>query len=72
MPRKNKAREVELKELAKDNEYELWESKYLIGRISKKDSKYEYVLNGNDSAKTSKDLDEAINELLLQYNLHTH
>ncbi|GKQ42874.1 hypothetical protein RD055328_07970 [Companilactobacillus sp. RD055328] len=72
MSKKNKPREVELKEIKKDIEYELWESKYLIGRITKNSDKYDYVLNGTDSLKSSKDLDKAINELILQYNLHNH
>lgn len=72
MSKKNKPKEVELKEVVVDTEYELWESKYLIGRINKKDDKFEYVLNGKETVKSTKQLDDAINELLMQYNLYTH
>lgn len=72
MSKKNKPKEVELKEIVADTEYELWESKYLIGRINKKDDKFEYVLNGKETVKNTKLLDDAINELLMQYNLYTH
>lgn len=72
MSKKNKVREINLTEKVKDTEYELWESKILIGRINKNESKYEYSLNGKETSKTAKDLDGAINELLMEYNLHTH
>lgn len=72
MSKKNKVREINLTEKVKDTEFELWESDFLIGRINKIDSKYEYSLNGKDTSKMTKDLDGAINELLLQYNLHAH
>ncbi|MGR3742032.1 DUF2969 family protein [Companilactobacillus sp. DQM5] len=72
MSKKNKPKEVELKEIKNDTNYELWESKYLIGRINKNDEKFEYQLNGKNATKSVKTLDEAINELLMQYNLHTH
>lgn len=72
MSKKNKVREINLTEKVKDTEFELWESDFLIGRINKIDSKYEYSLNGKDTSKMTKDLDGAINELLMQYNLHAH
>lgn len=72
MARKSKTTEVEIKEIKKDKEYELWAGKNFIGRVIGDDEKFDYVYNGKTSLKHSKNIDDAIHDLLMDYNLYNH
>ena len=63
-------REIEIKETKPDAEYEVWDGKVLVGRIFQDDQKYQISSNGKDTKKNAKNFDDAINELLMDYNLH--
>ncbi|WP_125769702.1 DUF2969 family protein [Companilactobacillus furfuricola] len=73
MARKNKPIEINLKDISDDPEtYELWDGKKYIGTIRKEGKRYLSFVESNDTPFKSVKLDDAINELLMQYNLHNH
>lgn len=73
MARKNKPIEINLKDISSDPEtYELWDGKKYIGTIRKEADRYLSFVDSKDTPFKSVKLDDAINELLMQYNLHNH
>ncbi|WP_099974614.1 MULTISPECIES: DUF2969 family protein [Lactobacillaceae] len=73
MARKDKSIEIDLKEISSDPEkYELWDQKKYIGSIVKEGDRYLSTIESGDTPFKTVKLDDAINELLMQYNLHNH
>ena len=73
MSSRKKAVEINLKDISSDPEtYELWDRKKYIGTIKKDGDRYLSFVESNDTPFKSVKLDDAINELLMQYNLHNH
>ncbi|KRK80733.1 DUF2969 family protein [Companilactobacillus nodensis] len=73
MSKSNKAIEINLKDISDDPEkYELWNGKKYIGTITKEGERYLSFVESTDTPFKSVKLDDAINELLMQYNLHNH
>ncbi|WP_334328904.1 DUF2969 family protein [Companilactobacillus sp. HBUAS59699] len=73
MSKSKKAVEINLKDISDDPEkYELWDGKKYIGTITKEGDRYLSFVESTDTPFKSVKLDDAINELLMQYNLHNH
>ncbi|MFD1471489.1 DUF2969 domain-containing protein [Companilactobacillus mishanensis] len=73
MAKKNKPIEINLKDISDDPEtYELWDGKKYIGTIRKEGDRFLSFVDSKDTPFKSVKLDDAINELLMQYNLHNH
>ncbi len=73
MANRKKSVEINLKDISSDPEtYELWDGKKYIGTIKKEGDRFLSFVERNETPFKSVKLDDAISELLMQYNLHNH